>query len=94
MEVNGCRTLFAMNGADLSNVSSDAAYVSQAFHKTYVKVDEEGTEAAAATGLEAILAKDSVRGAPFEFKADHPFAYYIGTSEGLVLFAGVVNNPN
>jgi serpin B len=57
-------------------------------HKAFVKVDEEGTEAAAATGVTDIL------GLPPIFRADHPFVLLIReNSTGSILFLGRVVNP-
>ena len=62
-------------------------------HKTYVKVDEQGTEAAAATSV-GIVAK-LVRPTPsFEMIADHPFfCAIVEERSGAMLFAGIVTNP-
>jgi serine protease inhibitor len=62
-------------------------------HKTYVKVDEEGTEAAAATSV-GIGARFVMSTPPFEMIADHPFfCGIIEKQSGAMLFAGVVTNP-
>jgi serine protease inhibitor len=62
-------------------------------HKTYVKVDEEGTEAAAATSI-GIGARFVGRTPPFEMIADHPFfCGIVEKQSGAMLFAGVLTNP-
>jgi serine protease inhibitor len=62
-------------------------------HKTYVKVDEEGTEAAAATSV-SVGARFAPATPPFEMIADHPFICAIVEQQsGAMLFAGVVTNP-
>jgi len=68
--------------------------VSQAIQKTWIRVDEAGTEAAAATaiameGAANIADKDG----PFEFKANRPFLYFIHAPTGAILFAGAVREP-
>ncbi|MBN9504364.1 MAG: hypothetical protein BGO01_12000 [Armatimonadetes bacterium 55-13] len=66
----------------------DQLSIGEAVHKTYIKVDEEGTEAAA-TGI-------GVKAAAFRgnFLADRPFAYFIVHHKtNLVLFAGVCADP-
>ncbi len=73
----------------------DRLYISQVFHKGFVKVDEKGTEAAAATAVvmapRAALAHPKVE----EFKADHPFLFFLrDTRTGLVLFMGRVADPS
>ena len=62
-------------------------------HKTYIKVDEEGTEAAAATSV-GIVALSVRAMPPFEMIVDHPFfCAIVEQHSGAMLFAGVVTNP-
>ena len=62
-------------------------------HKAYVNVDEEGTEAAAATA--ATIEVVSTKPIPPVFRADHPFLFVIQEKEsGNILFMGRVMNPN
>jgi serine protease inhibitor len=62
-------------------------------HKTYVKVDEEGTEAAAATSV-GVGARFAPATPPFEMIVDHPFfCAIVEQQSGTMLFAGVVTNP-
>jgi len=84
--------------ADFTAIASpprpaDRLHLGGVFHKAFVKVDEQGTEAAAATAVAA-----PTGGAPpppaAEFKADHPFLFFIvDSSSGLVLFMGRVSDP-
>jgi serpin B len=70
-----------------------ALYISAILHKTFVKVDEEGTEAAAATAV-IMDTTDSVPDQPVEIRFDRPFYYAVydhGT--GTVLFMGRLMNP-
>jgi serine protease inhibitor len=92
MESMGCRTTFDPDKAQLGRIAK-GAFVSQAVHKTFIEVDEAGTEAAAATGI-AVAEAAAAPAEPFTFIADRPFAYYIHTTEGVVLFGGVVNDPS
>jgi serpin B len=65
-------------------------------HKAFVAVDEEGTEAAAATAivLEKKDAGDDKRPQPKEFRADHPFLFLIrDLRSDAILFMGRVRNP-
>jgi serpin B len=65
--------------------------VSSIFHKSFVEVNEEGTEAAAATTIKIMLM--SYR-PPVDFVADHPFLFLIREdTTGVVLFVGHVVNP-
>ncbi len=64
-------------------------------HKTYLRVDETGTEAAAATDVEITLgAIAGPTGEIFELRADRPFIFAIAdeASESL-LFLGVIEDP-
>jgi serpin B len=82
--------------ADLSGISNDTSfgnlYISQVKHKTYVEVDELGTEAAAVTVVEVgftgfILPSNT-------FVADHPFAFVImERKSGTILFMGKIEEP-
>ncbi len=74
----------------------DYLYISQIFHKTFIAVDEKGTEAAAATAV-AMLAGTALRSPPpppIEVKVDRPFVYAIQhVSSGVCLFLGRVTDP-
>jgi serine protease inhibitor len=75
---------------------SDYLYISQIFHKTFIAVDEKGTEAAAATAV-AMLAGSALRSPPpppIEVKVDRPFVYAIQhVPSGVCLFLGRVTDP-
>lgn len=67
-------------------------YVSKIYHKCFVKVNEEGTEAAAATS--ALGSYGCSREKRIDFVADHPFLFMIREDvTGVVLFAGLPLNP-
>ena len=83
--------------ADFSGiVPSRSIRISDVEHKTYVKVDEQGTEAAAATAV--IMIPESafgVLGASFNMIVDHPFVFAIAErGTGAILFIGTVVDPN
>jgi len=66
-------------------------YISKVIHKAYVDVNEEGTEAAAAT---AVVMLKSVAAKPLEFRADHPFVFLIRENKtGSILFIGRIVDP-
>ncbi|OVA10493.1 Serpin family [Macleaya cordata] len=87
--------------AELTEMVSDGTerlYVSEVIHKCFVEVDEEGTEAAAATAV----GKLQIASRPFRrrrlpvinFVADHPFMFIIRDNySGVLLFMGHVLNP-
>ncbi|MBD1880445.1 serpin family protein [Coleofasciculus sp. FACHB-T130] len=63
-------------------------FISKVIHKAFVEVNEEGTEAAASTGV------GMTRGANKEFRADRPFVFLIRDKQsGSILFLGRVLNP-
>ncbi|CAM8938461.1 unnamed protein product [Rhodiola kirilowii] len=73
--------------------SGQDLYVSSIFHKSFIEVNEEGTEAAAATAAVISLRSLSV---PMitDFVADHPFLFVIRENmTGVVLFIGHILNP-
>lgn len=76
--------------ADLSGITGHRnLVVSDIVQRALVKVDEEGTEAAAATGVH-IIARGSTR--PPEVVVDHPFLFFIRNRRTReILFAGQVN---
>jgi serpin B len=83
--------------ADFSGISeNDPLWISSVIHQAVVKVDEEGTEAAAATAVVAAGAeKRPERKPPVEFKVDHPFLYVIrDVSTGVCLFLVHVVDPS
>lgn len=78
------------NAADFSNMFDNVeAHISDVIHKTFIEVDENGTEAAAATVI--LMTKNSL---PMpeeikEFKANRPFTYFIRDEvSGEILFLG------
>jgi len=75
---------------------NDYLYISQIFHKTFIAVDEKGTEAAAATAV-VMMKATAIAGPkpqPIEVKVDHPFIYAIQhVPSGVCLFLGRVTDP-
>jgi serpin B len=80
--------------ADFSGMaSSEKLFISVVVQKAFVEVNEEGTEAAAATGV--ALSRSASGPRPVVFNADHPFLFLIRDNQtGTVLFLGRVVNPN
>ena len=81
------------NKANFSGISGkNDLYISDVLHKASVEVDEEGTEAAAATVV--IMHEKCMRRAK-RFIANNPFIFMIKDKvNGLILFMGKINNPN
>ena len=68
-------------------------YIGVVLHKAFVAVDEEGTEAAAATVVMMKLGA-AAPSAPVPFVADHPFLFFIRHNPtGCILFLGRVQDP-
>ncbi|XP_015363038.1 serpin B6-like [Marmota marmota marmota] len=76
--------------ADFSGMSSRRdLHLSKVVHKSFVEVNEEGTEAAAATACRIVLLCR-----PPRFCADHPFLFFIQHSRTRgILFCGRVSSP-
>lgn len=81
-------------GADFSGMDGKGGlYIDAVVHKAYVDVNEEGTEAAAATAI--LMPRMAARPQPpAVFRADHPFVFLIRDREtGGTLFLGRVADP-
>ncbi len=85
-------TAFVPGGADFSPIDGGRdLYVSTVIHKAFVDVNEEGTEAAAATGIGI---KSAAVQMSRSFRVDHPFLFLIrDTSTGSLLFLGRIVDP-
>uniref|UniRef100_A0A8C6F2Y4 Serpin B3-like n=1 Tax=Monodon monoceros TaxID=40151 RepID=A0A8C6F2Y4_MONMO len=83
---------FTEGKADFSGMSKVRELkVSEAFHKSFVEVNEEGTEATAVTGVEAVI-RSAVF--PESFHCDHPFLFLIKHNKiNSLLFYGRVSSP-
>jgi serine protease inhibitor len=85
----GMKTAFTPD-ADFSGMAPKL-FISEAFHKAYVSVNEKGTEAAAATAITIVKANG---GKKHPFRADHPFIFAIRDDHtGALLFIGRVIDP-
>lgn len=77
--------------ADFSGISAIDLYIADVIHKTYIKVNEEGTEAAAVT---AIIMETTSIGPPKQITFDRPFLFAITeNSSKSILFIGKVAEP-
>lgn len=85
---------FQPGQADFSGMDgSRELYITAAIHKAFVDVNEEGTEAAAATGI-VVGVRSALPSEPKVFRADHPFLFLIrDTRTGSILFLGRLANP-
>ncbi|MHB0924182.1 MAG: serpin family protein [Bellilinea sp.] len=90
----GMPDAFDVNKADFTGMTGKPdLHITDVVHKAFVNVDEEGTEAAAATGVIMGL-KSMPTGEPIRVEVDHPFLFLIRDAEtGAVLFMGRVVQP-
>ncbi|MEZ4330107.1 MAG: serpin family protein, partial [Polyangiales bacterium] len=69
-------------------------YLAEVYHKAFIEVTEEGTEAAAATGVVVATRSARPQPEPARFIADHPFLFFIVERRtGAILFLGRVSDP-
>ncbi|MBQ4159329.1 MAG: S-layer homology domain-containing protein [Clostridia bacterium] len=89
MRALGAVRAFDVNRAQISGIlENQPLYIQSSLHKSYIKVDEKGTEAAAVTGI-MVGATSAPPAEPIEFKADKPFTYIIrDNTNGEILFMG------
>ncbi len=92
MQALGMKKAFLADEADFSGLSDaalqDGLFISAAVQKTFIAVNEKGTEAGAAT---AVSISDKALPATLSF--DRPFAFAIVDLQGVPLFAGLVADP-
>ena len=90
----GMDEMFSKN-ADFSGMDGTKELcVSNVLHRAYVEVNEEGSEAAAATAVVMMRMCAPRPMDHFEFKADHPFLFFIrDNATGSILFLGRLVNP-
>lgn len=91
----GMKAAFSKS-ADFSKMNGKTdLYISAIIHKTFIAVDEEGTEAAAATAVVMRMKSMPPQDDFATFRADHPFFYFIKEkTTGTILFAGRVIDPS
>lgn len=91
----GIQDAFAPGTADFTGMTTaEDLFISEVIHKTFIAVDEEGTEAAAATAVLMEATGMPPATPPKLFRADHPFLFLIRHREtGAILFMGRVTNP-
>ena len=87
----GMDAAFDAARADFSRmVQNGGVYIDEVKQKSFIAVDEKGTEAAAATGVAVLEAAASP-----EIRFDRPFVFAIRERlSGTLLFLGVLNDPS
>jgi serpin B len=91
----GIQKAFSMGEADFFGITDqERLFISSVLHKCFVRVDELGAEAAAATVVEMMAGGALIEDLPPQFYADRPFLFAIYSLEdGAIAFLGAVNNP-
>lgn len=92
LQALGMTDAFSPNNANFKGITDEQQiYISEVKHKSYIKVDEKGTEAAAVTG---ITFETTSVGISDIFAVDHPFVFAIKEKDtNAILFIGKVTNP-
>jgi serpin B len=90
----GMGTAFSRH-ADLSGMTGEKnLFVDEVIHKAFIEVDEQGTEATAATAA-IIGLKSSLRDEPVTMNADHPFVFFLLDQQtGCIIFTGRLVKPS
>jgi serpin B len=92
----GMSSAFDPSTANFSGISRNTKlFISAVFHKAYAEINEEGTQASAATNVIASPKSIAIKPAtPVVFRADHPFIYLIRDNRsGSILFIGRMLDP-
>lgn len=91
----GMPLAFEPGGADLSGIAGAPGdlYISAVVHEAYLDVNEQGTQAAAATGV-AVTGTAVMAPPPVQVVVNRPFVFVLrDVKSGAVLFTGVVSHP-
>ena len=91
----GMPLAFSPESADFSGMTGKRdLFISKVIHQAFVKVDEKGTEAAAATAVVMSMGSAPHHVEPKIFNADHPFVFLIkDNTTGSILFMGTIMKP-
>lgn len=94
LESSGIKDAFNSN-ADFSRMTNAEAFVSDIRQETYINIDENGVEASAFTQIDSFgaIKQDKSATEKAEMILNRPFIYGIVSSEGILIFVGVCNNP-
>ncbi|MDR0538546.1 MAG: serpin family protein [Tannerellaceae bacterium] len=91
LQALGMKAMFSDMTADFSKISSTALSVSLVLQKTFIEVNEEGTEAAAVTSVSMAFSAVNVPETLRDFIINRPFIYFIKEKKsGIIFFAGAV----
>ncbi len=94
LEKMGMVKAFDAQKADFSNISDDDLYISKVIHKSFIDVNETGTEAAAVTAVVVTSTSIGEEKKKIYFNVNKPFVFAITEKDtGAILFIGEVQNP-
>ena len=91
----GVQAAFVPGEADFSGINGKRnLFIGSAVHKAFIDVDENGTEAAAATAAAMTRSSMPLESTPLIFSVDRPFVFFIRDEvAGAILFLGRVDDP-
>jgi serine protease inhibitor len=91
----GMANAFNLNQANFSNLATQPLAIADVKHKTFVEVNEEGTEAAAVTSVGIVATSVQIKPKPpFQMVVDRPFFCVIRDNQsGAILFMGAIVDP-
>ncbi len=91
----GLGVAFSPDEANFTRITPPGdIWISRVIHQSFIDVQEEGTEAAAATIVEMVERSSGGGASAIPFKADRPFMYLIKeNSTGAIVFLGKVGKP-
>ena len=93
LKLMGVTSMFDPSKANFSEISKEELFVKDIFHRAHIKVNEEGSEAAATTTV--IQGPRSLQQKVSEFRVDRPFIYIIYDIRNRIpLFVGRMLNPS
>jgi serpin B len=91
----GMRDAFSASQANFSRMTSYAVVIDQVKHKTFIEVNEEGTEAAAVTSTGVRATSAMPQDPAFQMVVNRPFFYVIRHQQtGTILFMGTIVHPS
>lgn len=97
LSASGMPCAFNAGCADFSGITATKTYISKVFHKTFLEMNEKGTEAAAATAVEMGKGMTMVRREteiPFSMVCDRPYVIALrDSSNDSILFIGAIVDP-
>lgn len=92
----GVKQTFDSNRGNFSNLAEtpDPIFINQIIHKSYIKVNEQGSEAAASTLVAMMAGGGPSTEEPFKMVVNRPFLFAIKDRQtGVMLFLGAIENP-